>query len=453
MELLCWCYFNKLVDRNTVIALYTQGSDLNEKELHYIVEKLEKLLPHSMFDDADMYDLRQAPRIASMATFLNVGVDPFSRHTKRGDHLASERTDALKYGGRLENLAIVIDFVIVTTWQEVLTLHYSGVDGLIRCLSAYIQWAPPSHGRRPPKINAFSFSSYRGSSIAKRIEQLFEDIVSCFYDSDHPEDMCYVLGVEWDYLLLRMDKDILHYERAKSMEDLLEHLSQPRPQFIKTVFDSEALARDILPLIYQYNRPGEVQFFYFIKEELVYIYVLDEKGSLFYQQREFHDVMTLLGHFQRFFDVIYNRLKFITGETGPAAESSAVSYHRIEKQRGGEWHIEQHPLRRLNDIANVIYLQVIVSRRNDDNVYNLYCGEREFSSIEHGAQLFHAVAEHILALRASGEDYPIHVTDIDLSEEIIGSSPVPLQSIHYLKYKMLIEDKLMQALRERRVRV
>ena len=449
MELLCWCYFNKLVDRNTVIALYSQGSDLDEKELRHIVGQMEKLLPHDMLNDSDIYDLRQAPRIASMATFLNVGFDPFSSHGKRGDHIASERTDALKYGGRLENLAIVIDFVIVTTWQEILTLHYSGVDGLIRCLSAYIQWAPPSHGHRPPKINASSFSSYRGSSIANRIEQLFEDIVRCFYDSDHPQDLCYVLGVEWDYLLLRMDKNILHYERAQSMEGLLEHLSQPRPQYIKTIFDSEALAKDVLPLIYQENNPGEVQFFYFVKEELVYIYVLDEKGSLFYQQREFHDIVTLLGHFQQFFDVIFNRLQFITGEAGLGNISSAVSYHRIEKVRGGGWNIEEHSLRRLNKVANSIYLQVIVSRRNDDNVYTLYCGEQEFSSIEHGDQLFNAVAEYILSIRSSGDDYPIHVTDIDLSEEIISSSPVPLQTIHYMKYKMQIEDKLMQALRQR----
>jgi len=451
MELLGWCYFNRLVDRNTVIALYAQGGDLNEKELRYIVEQLEKLLPHDMFNDSDIYDLRQAPRIASMATFLNVGYDPFSRHGKRGDHITSERTDALKFGGRLENLAIVIDFVVVTTWQEVLTMHYSGVDGLIRCLSGYIQWAPPSHGRRPPKINAFSFSCYRGSSIALRIEQLFDDVVSCFYDSDRPQELCYVLGVEWDYLLLRMDKDILHYERAQSMDGLLQHLSQPRSQFVKTVFDSEALANDALPLIYQHNKPGEVQLFYLIKEDRVYIYVLDEKGSLFYQQREFHDVMTLLGNFQKFFNVIYNRLQFITGETGPGIKNSTVSYHRIERVRGEDWKIEQHGLRRIDNVANSIYLQVIVSRRKDDNVYTLYCAEREFSSIEHGAQLFDAVAEHILFLRSSGEDYPIHVTDIDLSEEIISSSPVPLQTIHYMKYKMLIEDKLMQALSQRKL--
>ncbi|MFO7604248.1 MAG: class I adenylate cyclase [Gammaproteobacteria bacterium] len=449
MELLSWCYFNKLVDRTTVIALYTQGGDLHEKELRYIVEHMEKLLPHRIFNDVDIYDLRQPPRIASMATFINVGFDPFSRHSKRGDHLTSDRTDALKYGGRLENLALVIDFVIITTWQEVLTLHYSGVDGLIRCLSAYFQWTPPSSGRRPPKINAFSFSCYRGVSIARRIEQLFEDVVRCFYDSEHPEAMCYVLGVEWDYLLLRMDKDILHYERAPSMEGLLSHLSQPRAQFVKTVFDVEALSKDVLPLIYEQNRAGEVQFFYFVKDELVYIYVLDEKGALFYQQREFHDVATLLGNFQKFFDVIHNRLQFITGENGPGGGSSAVSYHRIEKLRGGDWRIEQHGLGRQHGLVNSIYLQVIVSRLHDDNVYNLYCGEREFSSIEHGEQLFYAVAEHIMSLRASGEDYPIHVTDIDLSEEILSSSPLPLQTVHYLKYKMLIEDKLLQALSQR----
>ena len=60
-----------------------------------------------------------------------------------------------------------------------LTFSYRGVSGLMECLKEYMQWSPPSMGRRPPSINASSFSSYRGISISKRVEQLFDSV----YDS------------------------------------------------------------------------------------------------------------------------------------------------------------------------------------------------------------------------------------------------------------------------------
>ena len=43
----------------------------------------------------------------------------------------------------------------------------------------------------------------------------------------------------------------------------------------------------------------------------------------------------------------------------------------------------------------------------------IYCEDQEFSSLEHGNDLFEAVAQHVLDGRASGQTYPIYITDID----------------------------------------
>ena len=40
--------------------------------------------------------------------------------------------------------------------------------------------------------------------------------------------------------------------------------------------------------------------------------------------------------------------------------------------------------------------------------------------------------------------------DVDLSEEIVTQSSVPMQTLHYLQYKQTIEDRLMQALQQQR---
>ena len=56
----------------------------------------------------------------------------------------------------------------------------------------------------------------------------------------------------------------------------------------------------------------------------------------------------------------------------------------------------------------------------------IYCEEVEFSTIEHGDDLFNAVARHVLKQRKSGLPYPIYITDIELA----NSQAEIFQSIH-----------------------
>ena len=67
--------------------------------------------------------------------------------------------------------------------------------------------------------------------------------------------------------------------------------------------------------------------------------------------------------------------------------------------------------------------------------------------MEHGNSLFQVVAEYIFQRRASGETYPIYITDIDISHSMMEQVKAnTLQTIHYLNYKKRIEDKLNMAI-------
>ncbi len=79
--------------------------------------------------------------------------------------------------------------------------------------------------------------------------------------------------------------------------------------------------------------------------------------------------------------------------------------------------------------------------------YTIYCNHKEFSDLEHGDQLFQAVAEHILSKRQDNRRYPIYITDIDLSK-ISSAETVPQQTGKYLQYKLALETKLNNALKE-----
>ena len=79
--------------------------------------------------------------------------------------------------------------------------------------------------------------------------------------------------------------------------------------------------------------------------------------------------------------------------------------------------------------------------------FTLYCDGKEFSTLEHGKTLFEAVANHVLDLRASRADYPIYITDIDLSGMArAGETSGTPQTIHYLNCKRHLEKRLNEAL-------
>ena len=447
LELIAWCYFNKLINASTVIALYSTDSDLSLREVRAFVDSMQRMFPDQIFARAAMDDLSRPACVAAVSTFINVGLDPFSAHTRRGHHLTSNRTDALKYGGLFENLALTIDQLVVNSWQEVLTFRYVGVKGLMDCLVDYIRWSPPSTGRRPPPIGAVSFSSHRGAAIARRVEELFEDIMACFYSETGSRETRYVVGVEREFYVLRIHNDALSYQRVPSHSSLLLYLSEPQAEFSPVLFDAQSLDDNILPLLFARNRSGVVQCFYAIDQRQVQVYVLDERGSLFHQLLEFHDTTTLLTQLERFFESVQNRMNLFAQGAGDDLTPVPVEYYRIDKQPNGARSLHSHVLNQYLRSEDFLDLQVIGDVIDGELRYTLYCDGREFSALEYGNDLFHAVARYVLSRRASGLHYPIYITDVDLPRAALGEDGKHLQSIHFLNYKKWIEEQLNQALR------
>jgi len=442
MELITWCFFNKLLNKNTIIALYADRSDLSEREILQTIQAMEKLYPDKLLQNASFNDFSRPAKIASVGTYINLGVDPFSEYSKKGQQITSNRTDALRFGGMWENLALRVEQVIVTSWQEVLTFRYFGVKGLMNCLRDYIQWAPPSKGKRPPRINAHSHSSYRGPSIALRIENVFEQVISFFYTQPTNIAKQYVLGIQWDYYLLQIENDNLNVYAAGTLEKLTQYLSEPSNVFHITEFDIEADKDSDLPIIYSVNKPGVVQCFYRIIGKKVSIYVLDEKGSLFHQKDDFYDAYSLVKHLQQFFASVHKRMNFINKIDDMQGIDEVVQFYKIEHSDLDGSYLEQHAVNRYVQPSKYVSLQVIGDKIGGEVVFSIYCEGQEFTTLEYGEKIYFEVAKHVLSKRKSGSKYPIYITDLDLSKSLLDMDMKHLQTFHYLKYKKEIEDHL-----------
>ncbi len=445
VELLAWCYFNRLMDHGTVIGLRTRECGVSYGELHGILDCLQRSFPDARLGDARIEELARPPKVLQALLFINLGLDPMARLTRYGMHLTSNRTDALCYGGRWENLALSFDLVVLTSWQEVLTFRYTGPDALLDCLCDYLAWAPQGGGAVPRAPAAYSFSSTRGPLIAQRIEGLFQDVINCFYGLCKSDAARFVLRVAHRYYLLEPENRVPRYRQVVSLDGLLARLAEPREDFSPVILDAQTLRETPLPLIFEANRPAVVQFFYHVSGERVEVYIIDERASLFHQSLPFYDENALLSQFQRFLESVRLRHAPRPGEGGAARD--AVEYYRLEKRGPERWRAEPARIVRPDPGRNYFDVQVIahsVDRRTD---YTLYCDHREFSSLQYGEDLYAEFTRHILQRREGGERYPIYITDIDVSRGLLGADPQGgMQTIHYLNYKKRIEDRLNRTL-------
>lgn len=444
IAILAWCHFNKIMNSRTVTAIHGKSSLLNIKELKLINDCFQTHFPDGKTTYTTMEMLSKKPVILSSLMFINVGLNPLNKHGHVDTDIISDKTDVLNYSGFSLNLALSFDIVIESSWQEVLTFSYTGIDGLLKCICQYIDWNATEDDLfvAPPIPHAYSFSSSRGDSIAKRIEELFYSIINYFSKPENQTESRFIFEVEKTFYIIQNNKGKLSYNVYNNPALLNVKLAEPLKNFTPTEIDNYTLRDTLLPVIFSANRPDVVQFFYRINGDKFEVYIIDENGSLFTQVMPFYNDEALLHQFDLFFDAITNRQKQNASNGGALADTNRL-YFKILKNRTGKIGMEQSSINKETANNSYFNVQVIGNIEENQTNFTIYCNEKEFSTYEHGAELFRSVAKHVLELRQSGQRYPIYITDIDLSPALLnGSTPNKLQTINFLTYKKRIEEKL-----------
>jgi adenylate cyclase class 1 len=442
VEVLAWCHFNRLIGPRTIITLTVNEGILSLKEVRSILNTLDTLFPEGHLKLAEIECFSRPPVISLGCVFANVGVDPLPRHSRRGNDLVSDQSDVMNFSGFSLNLALTFDLLVVTSWQEIITYNYTGIEGLLDCLGQYLRWNATDEVPEPPVLRAFSFSSSHSFAIAKRIEQLFQDIAGAFYHPKICDDVRYILQVELSYYVLEADQGTFRYTRQETYGELLEMLAQPQDSFKGIKVDRNALRNTPLPAILLRNRMGSIQMFYHVVAGNVDIFVLDENGSLFHQRIPHENDEVLINHYGRFFDAVLSRQSYLFQDEKASPILDTLEIYKVIKRRANKYTFEH---RVPDDGCSMHYfnVQVIGDVVERNTAFTMYCNDEEFSSLDYGKELFQEVARYVLRQRANGQRYPIYITDIDLSPSLLGARRTDkVQAIDYLKYKKRIEGKL-----------
>lgn len=448
-ELVVWSYVNRILARDTAINLLVQENRLTVRDLTAMVDDLRHHLPWRLIQKTTFAAYATSPIVTAASLFVNLGVEPMQKLSFQGKYLISSKTDPLCYGGQKETLVRSIDMIIVTSWREMYAFRFLGVDGLMECLLEYLRWGRQIDYVAPPSPSAHSYNTGYGSIIVKRLEELFQSVIACFFHASEGIPTNYIVAAEQGYYVLHMTNDAPCCDHISSMQALMTHLGASRELFTQHVVDDYALIDSVLPVLLPTNKKGVVQLYYATTgDRIVEIYVLDERGSLFYQATHFYQKEALLKQISFFFNALYRRSHYLAH--GPSSQGlfSHVEFYRIYKKETRYKVALEHPP--VADVTEVPYfnVQVLAEKINNIPVFTIYCEDTEFSSTQYGELVFEQVAKYIQEHRSRKTKYPQYITDLDISPAILGADNIgKLQTIHFLKYKREVEEQLNSAMR------
>ena len=444
VDVLAWCHFNRIIGGDTQITAYSGPQPYAAREIRAILGALESTFPGGTLGSSDSTDLTKAPQLLRAALFVNVGLEQRSGAARGGDLIASSRTDPLSFGGMHHNLTECFDLVLMTSWEEVFSFHYRGLDGLLQCLCEYLRLrANAGPATAAETFTTHCFSAGHGANISQRFHTLFEDISRSVQET--AGHWRYILEAADNYHAIVRDDGGIRFEKIGNQAALIAFLGRPLPRNTHTRFDRYALRNELLPRLYEQNRADAIQTFIRPLGKDAELFVLDERGSLFTQTLLFHNQHVLLDHLARFFRSTTQRMTLATTTNGEARRI-VFDFRHLAGAAKRDFAIE--PVSYNPDLGRQ-YLQIKVLVESGDDFshqYTVICDGREFSSLAHGGDLFRVVARHVMSLRQNGPAYPIYITDIDLSGvQTTGESD---QTVRLLEHKKLIEDRLNRALND-----
>jgi adenylate cyclase, class 1 len=441
IEMLSWIQVNGLADPSTTMTLFPEACPVEQKELRSLLNSLYKRRHALHTGSVPLSELTRAAYAKSATLFVNTGIDPLERLSREGKQLTSDRSDALSFGSSHTCLVNRLEQLIVTSWGETLITHHNSTTGLADSICRYLSLTLHHNPERDaPKVVALGHSSIRAAAIAKRVEMLFNNVCANFGPEGHGLDSRYLFQADDDYYLIQKDRDGFSYFSVGSGEELFAIMGQPQSRFRPLVIDNLALQDTPLPIIMQQNLEGLIQIYYHNKDHATSLYIVDEQGALFQQEIPGNDEKHLLVQQKRFFSDLLITRSLQTDDDALSGVLDAPIFFSLSKDQSGNWITEARTPPRDQFHGEYTELRMITEGINlNQSPHLLLCDNHEFSSLEYGDGLFHAVAKFIMAQRHGNRDYPIYITGIEFTRSALEQR---WSTVELLQFKKRLESRL-----------
>lgn len=443
VEVLAWCYFNRLNGPATVWHHYVDGRRQSSLSIRKILDALEAAYPAHELAPADLSALARAPRVMRALFFANVGTESALGGLHGGDVLTSDRTDAFQFGGQRANLVHSIDLLLHTSWEELFCYRFEGTEGMAQAICEYLNRLGASGDTVARTALVHCFDGDYGHSIVSRLHHYLEELGRTFGRAAGGIDVHHVISIGDGHCDVQRTPQGYRHRLHTGAGALYKALGTPPARYRHVEFSGRMASEAPLAQVYASNRPGRIQIFALPQRERIEVFLLAGDGALGHYLHDDTDWMPLFDHLWRFFTNITRH-----AEIGDGERADRIECHLMKPVPGGYALQAVHPAG--TDQRPYLPLRLFADLdRERRPEFVAYLDDRQFSTRESGTGLFDAIAQEVLALRATRARYPVYITDLELSPALLQARDSdPLNVIELLRQKLRIERQLTRALGE-----
>lgn len=443
VEVLAWCYFNRLNGPSTVWHHYVDGRRQSPLTIRKIMDALEASYPQHELAPADLHALARAPRVTRALFFVNVGTDSALGGLHGGDVLTSDRNDAFQFGGQRANLVHSIDLLLHTSWEELFCYRFEGSEGMAQAVCEYLNRLGVGGDAVARTALVHCFDGDYGHAITSRLNQYLAELGRSFGRSAAGTEVQHVVSIGDGFCTMQRTPQGFRYKLFANSVALYKSLATPPEKFRHVEFGGKLASESPLAQVYATNRPGRVQIFALPRRDRIEVFLLAADGALFHYLHEDADWLPLFDHLSRFLGNIGRNAELADGE-----RPEVIECHLMKPVAGGHVLQAVHPAG--TDQRPYLPLRLFVDLDRDRHPqFVAYLDDRQFSTREFGAGLFDAIAREVLALRETRARYPVYITDLELAPALLQARNIdPRNVIELLRQKLRIERQLTRALGE-----
>ena len=446
VELLLWSYYNGITTANTQFDI--ESLLISDQEIERMVQIFNAWLPLPLSPIAHQ-NFHQPAAPKEILLLINAGSVPRQSIDKNGFVVLSETShDPLNYGGSENNLIEAIDMVTRNSWNEINTLRFDGEHTLVNVLKSFLQLCLTSNEKTVPKLRVECIGRSYSANIAQRIEKWLREVIECFFNENKTPDSRFVFQMGNQYFCMQIDEGKPRIKTCDNEGQLIDYLEAEQRRYSTIVIDSHARLQHPLKLVTSISKPRSINVFYRSYDIGFETYIVDEKGSLqrlVFRGKRDHNPMKPL---HRFLRSVLNRQARSNPEFQADFGVFPVYFYEISKDRRDEYiAVPKNVSPEIKDISQFGVKAVAHSGPNNQLCFDFFIEDKELLMHQYGKQLFLETAKYIVNRRNSQKNYPVYITDLDLSLAAHIISPnAPLQISHHLKVKAKLEYYLNRAI-------
>ncbi len=433
-ELIAWCVCNRIATRATNIQVLSQNGFYSQSLMQQIHRKLLSLINNKEAVIED-FAFQSPAMINQVCIFLNTEKDPLAAEKTAGIYSVADHLDYFSWGESKTNLLDQFETFITNSWGENVCKLYKGDN-------AWIQFFEDSReiiSDLDSKLTIVNQHIPQSSRLTRRVIALLKQWGSLAINAlKKHKEYRFIMANGSGYMSFLFNPDGTSSLKYKDLSALLTSLGKRSNYEFDWVIDENlTLPEHIIRII---NRKSDNNLnCYLVKTGLdsTEVYIKDLEGHIFYQKKYNSLPMHVVHYYQQFLDSINLSNGFLPEKTTFTQFWFADITQKKEAFRFSK--IKQNP----SSIAKNYWSIKAIAHFNTENevCFDLASNNAVFLHKEIGELVYRKLAQHITSTRKGGGNYPIYITDIDLS----GVSQNP-ELPDYFKYKQMIELKLSRAM-------